>query len=132
MLKSYFKIAFRNLIRHKTFSLINISGLAVGVACAIPILLWVQDELSYDKFYQNKQGIYRITTSTETNNSKVISPTCPRPLGQALKENLPGVVCFSTFESFPKTIVRNGEKKFMKQMSQVPIHLFSKYSHSNS
>ena len=49
MLKNYFKITFRNLIRHKTYSFINITGLAVGVACAVLIMLWVKYELSYDK-----------------------------------------------------------------------------------
>ena len=48
MLKNYIKIAFRNLIRKKAFSFINIFGLAIGMACTILILLWVQDELSYD------------------------------------------------------------------------------------
>jgi len=112
MLRNYLKIAFRNLFKNKVYSLINTVGLATGMACAILMLLWVQYELSYDHFHENKQEIYRITTSTETNNSKVISPTCPRPLGQALKENLPGVICFSTFQSYPKIVVRNEEKRF--------------------
>lgn len=61
MLKNYFKIAFRNLIRHKAYSLINISGLAIGMASSILILLWVQNELSYDRFHANADQLYRIT-----------------------------------------------------------------------
>jgi len=61
MIKNYFKIAFRNLIRHKAFSIINISGLAIGMACSILILLWVRDELSYDRFHANADQVYRIT-----------------------------------------------------------------------
>jgi putative ABC transport system permease protein len=112
MLKNYFNIALRNLLRHRAFSFINICGLAVGIACAILILLWVQYEFSYDTFHEHKGEIYRITTSTETGSGKVISPTCPRPLGRALVENLPGVVCSSTFQLLPKIIVRKGEIRF--------------------
>ena len=61
MIKNYFKIAFRNITRHKAYSLINISGLAIGMACSILILLWVQHELSYDRFHKNADHIFRIT-----------------------------------------------------------------------
>ena len=60
MLKNYLKIAFRNHFRHKTFSFINIFVLAVGMACTILILLWVQDELSYNKFFKNADNIYLV------------------------------------------------------------------------
>jgi putative ABC transport system permease protein len=61
MFKNYLKIAFRNIIRHKAFAAINIAGLAIGMACSIFILLWVQNELSYDRFHKNANKIYRIT-----------------------------------------------------------------------
>src|ERR1700732_405550 len=61
MLKTYLKIAYRNLIRHKAYSIINISGLAIGMAASILILLWVQNELSYDRFNVNADRTYRIT-----------------------------------------------------------------------
>src|SRR5436190_4670173 len=60
MIKNYLKIAFRNIIRHKAFSAINIVGLSIGMACNIFILLWVQNELSYDRFHKNAKEIYRI------------------------------------------------------------------------
>jgi putative ABC transport system permease protein len=60
MIKNYLKIAFRNIIRHKAFAAINIAGLAIGMACSIFILLWVQNELSYDRFNKNANEIYRI------------------------------------------------------------------------
>ena len=60
MLKNYLKIAFRNLVRKKVFSFINIFGLAIGMACTILILLWVRDELSYDNFQKNGNNIYRV------------------------------------------------------------------------
>ncbi len=61
MFKNYLKIAYRNIKRHKGYSLINISGLAVGMACCILILLFVFDELSYDRYHENHDRIYRVT-----------------------------------------------------------------------
>jgi predicted permease len=61
MFKNYLKIALRNLQRHKAYSLLNISGLAIGMACSILILLWVQNELSYDRFHADADEMYRLT-----------------------------------------------------------------------
>ncbi|GAB3822339.1 hypothetical protein GCM10028895_26570 [Pontibacter rugosus] len=60
MLKNYLKMAYRNLMRHKVFSLINVLGLALGMTCSILILLWVQDEVSYDRFHENIDQIYQV------------------------------------------------------------------------
>src|SRR5437868_12317646 len=60
MVKNYLKIAFRNIVRHKAFATINIAGLAIGMACSIFILLWVQNELSYDRFNKNANETYRV------------------------------------------------------------------------
>lgn len=65
MIRNYLKIAFRNLIRHKAFSFINITGLAIGMASSILILLWVRDELSYDRFHKNADHIYRIVANAD-------------------------------------------------------------------
>jgi putative ABC transport system permease protein len=62
MLKNYFKIAWRNLLRNKIYASINIAGLCLGLACAMLILLYVKDEVSYDKFHVNVDRLYRITT----------------------------------------------------------------------
>ena len=68
MIRNYFKIAFRNIIRHKAFTAINIAGLAIGMTCSIFILLWVQNELSYDRFHKNADKIYRISAGGERNS----------------------------------------------------------------
>ncbi len=65
MIKNYLKIALRQVKRHKGYSFINIGGLAVGMTCCILILLWVQDELSYDRYHENADRIYRITYAEE-------------------------------------------------------------------
>ena len=72
MFKNYFKIALRNIIRHKGFSFINIAGLAVGLAVCFLILLWVQDELKFDKFHVNFDRIHRILVDVNTNGEEFI------------------------------------------------------------
>ena len=62
MLKNYFKIAWRNLIKNKVYSFINISGLSLGLACAMLIILYVKDEVSYDRFHEGGEHIYRIVS----------------------------------------------------------------------
>ena len=62
MFKNYFKVALRNMLKFKCYSFINISGLVIGLATCILILLYVQDELSYDKFHVNAVRIYRVTS----------------------------------------------------------------------
>ena len=63
MLKNYFKIAWRNIVRQKAYSILNIAGLSIGMACSILILLWVQNELSYDRFHARANQLFRVTCS---------------------------------------------------------------------
>ena len=60
MLRNYLKVAWRNLLRHKGYSFINIFGLAAGLGSCLMMLLWVRDELSYDRFHSNAAAIYRV------------------------------------------------------------------------
>ncbi len=70
MLKNYLKTAFRNLIRYKGFSLINILSLAIGITGCLVIALFVWDELQYDKFFKGHENVYRVyNVSTDNNNS---------------------------------------------------------------
>ena len=69
MIKNYLTVAIRNIARNKTFSAINILGLAIGMACCILILLYVQDELSYDQHHENAHRIYRIAVEDENRRS---------------------------------------------------------------
>jgi putative ABC transport system permease protein len=91
MFKTDIKIAFRNLIKSKGFSLINISGLAVGMASAILILLWVQNEWSYDGFHQNKGAIYQAWNRSVFDGKLQCWSTTPKILGPTLKANYPEI-----------------------------------------
>ncbi len=92
MFKNYMKVAFRNIIRHKGFSVINITGLAVGMACCILIFLWVEDEKSYDQFHKNGKNMYIVATHIKYGSRTSTSSGTPSALGPALKDEYPEIV----------------------------------------
>jgi predicted permease len=95
MVKNYIKIAIRNFTRHKGYSLINIAGLAIGMACCILILLWVQDELSFDRFHENADQIYRVVQDINFTDHSTTWAITQGPLGPSLKEDFPEIVNFA-------------------------------------
>jgi len=97
MLKSYLKIALRNIKKNKVYSFINISGLAIGMACAILIFMWVTDELSYDKFYKNADNIYRVNKKYEIGDNIDYNPRTPYLLAQTLNQNFAEVKTSTVF-----------------------------------
>ncbi|CAL1519839.1 ABC transporter permease [Chitinophaga sp. MM2321] len=107
MFKNYFKIAFRNLVRHKLFTGLNIFGLAIGMASSILIFLWVQDELSYDKFNVHANNIYRLTTRLSDINAAVV----PIPMAVTMKAEIP-VIKNATRLSTLHSIVTIGNTKY--------------------
>ncbi len=111
MLKNYLKIAFRNLIRKKVFSVINIFGLSIGMACTILILLWVQDELSYDNFNKNRDNIYRVLYQSD-NRADGIWGTSPGLLAPEAKKVIPEIVDAARIMKRPRMVMRSiGESK---------------------
>ena len=95
MLKNYLKIAFRNLLRRKAFSLINILGLAFGIAVCLIIYLYVSYEKSYDTFNINADNIYRLENVRYYASGTDSSAGCVALLGPTLKEEFPGVLKFA-------------------------------------
>jgi putative ABC transport system permease protein len=89
MLKNYFKIMLRNLLRNKLAATINILGLAVGMACFILIALWVQDELSYDKFHTNREDLYLLTI---THPNDIVDYNVPYALAPTLASEYPEIL----------------------------------------
>jgi len=86
MIKNYIKIAFRNLRNKIAFSLINITGLAIGIAGAILIFAWVQNEYSYDTFYANESSLYKVWNRYVTPGYIGTGDVTPGPVGKALKD----------------------------------------------
>ncbi len=91
MLYNYFKIAFRNLARHKAYSAINILGLSLGVACCLLLTLYIQDELSYDKYHRGLDDLYRITTKFQRDTGLDRLATTSPPIGMVMGEEIPEV-----------------------------------------
>lgn len=91
MLKNFFKIAWRGLLRSKGFSAINIAGLVVGMASAILILLWIQNEVSYDQFHEKKDRIYEAWNKAEFSGELNCWNTTPKVLARTLEKDLPEV-----------------------------------------
>jgi len=91
MLKNYLKVAFRNLARNKGFSIINISGLAVGMASASLILLWVQHEISFDRFHKLNNRLYEVWTNGIRDGGLQSGIPTPQLMGPALKKDYPEI-----------------------------------------
>jgi len=108
MFKNYIKIAFRNIVRHKAYAMLNISGLAIGMACSILILLWVQDELSYDRFHANADQLYRLTCNAGDFKAAV----SPSGMAEGLQSEMPEIKSTVRLSKPSTNLFEVGEKKF--------------------
>jgi putative ABC transport system permease protein len=114
MFKNYFKVAWRNIVRHKGYSFLNIIGLAVGMACALFILFWVQDELSFDRFHANAGTLYRVEQDQATGQGKFHVNVTPYPMGPALKAEIPEIKEATRAARPGDLLVRYGENAFFE------------------
>lgn len=89
MLKNFINVAFRNLLKHKFYSILNILGLSIGLSCFMMISLFVLDELSFDKFHENSSNIYRMDFQAKLNGSDFISCKVGAPAAQAILNDYP-------------------------------------------
>jgi putative ABC transport system permease protein len=112
MFKNYLKIAYRNLLRHKAYSFINIAGLGVGIACCMLLCLYVQDELSFETSHPKAKNIYRVTAEiTQQGEVNRIAQT-PPPLAAAMVQDFPEVVRAVRFnQSGQRNLFTYGEKR---------------------
>jgi putative ABC transport system permease protein len=110
MFKNYFKIAVRNIKRHATYSILNISGMAIGMASAILILLWVQDEWSYDRHFENAGELFLVHENTFIKGKDAVaSDVTPSPLAAALKTEYPEITYSSRYLSLPISLPKGDE-----------------------
>jgi putative ABC transport system permease protein len=110
MFKNYLKIAFRNLAKQKTYAAINILGLAVGIACAILTFLFVQHELSYDRFHENGKNLYRVYTIWHAEDGSIDRTFrgVTMPMGPALEEYFPEVAVSARAQNERVTVKTEG------------------------
>ena len=113
MFRNYFKTTWRNLVRNKIYSLINIAGLSIGLACAMLIILYVKDEVSYDRFHANAGNIYRIVTQGLSKNGVKgrKDPNTGYLQGPRFSENIPDIKSFVRVQSNEKNIKTGTEVK---------------------
>ena len=91
MIKYFFKIGYRSLLRNKGFSFLNITGLAIGMASAILILLWIQNEVSYDRFHVNKNSIYEVWNRVNDHGNLGASSRISAPAARILEKDVPEI-----------------------------------------
>jgi len=92
MFKNYFKTTFRSLLKNKTYSFLNIFGLAVGIACAAFIFLWVEDELTFNHNFAKRDYLYHVMQNEKNDAGISTNGSTPGPLAAALKADIPGIV----------------------------------------
>jgi putative ABC transport system permease protein len=116
MLKNYFKIAFRNLWRKRAYSFINVAGLAVGMACCFLIFLYVHFELSYDRFHQKADRIYRVVGDLKSSTETLHWYVTPGPLARSIKSEFPQVQEVTRFIN-GSVLIQKGHFKFSETQS---------------
>ena len=112
MFKNYFKTAWRNLMKNKTFSLINIAGLSIGMAACLLILQYVSFQLSFDQFNKNASDIYRVVNDRYQNGKLIQHGTITySAIGKAMQDDFPEVVDHTRAISFDKEIIQFNNKR---------------------
>jgi putative ABC transport system permease protein len=115
MLRNYLKIAWRNLIRHKGYTFINVFGLAIGMACCLVIFLFVRDELRFDRFHAKADRMYRIINHRTLNNAQMMMARTPPAYGPALRNTFPEVQeMVRLFDFGSKQLVTYQDRKFFE------------------
>ena len=113
MIKNYLKVAWRNISRNKIFSAINIAGLSTGLACCILMFLFIQNELSYDRFHKQSKNIYRLTSEMDGPNGKTKLAVSPAPWAPLMKKDYPEVKTYARLLKAEKTDVgQPGQRQF--------------------
>ena len=115
MFKNYFKIAWRHLARKKVFSLINILGLAIGLAIFTLICLYVRDELSYDRYNENANRIYRVNTDIKVNGSEFKDKDTPAPMAGVLTATYPRIQQAVRISENNSILVKKGDETLIEK-----------------
>lgn len=115
MLASYCRLAIRVMKKHKVYSFINIAGLVAGMACTILIMLWIQDEISYDKFHEHAGSLYLVATQTQQGDEINVESGSPPALASALKEEYAEVVNASRLQTGAISVVLRYENKIYRE-----------------
>lgn len=128
MIKNFFKIAWRNLLRNKGFSFINISGLAIGMAAAVLITLWIQNEVSYDQFHEKKDRIYEAWNKAQFSGKLNCWNTTPKILARTAEKDIPEVERSVRVNWGRQMLFSLGDKRINVQGNMVDTGFFQMFS----
>ncbi len=122
MLKQVFLHSLRALNRQKGYVLLNIMGLSIGIACSLLIILFISNELSYDKFITNKERIYRIILNGKIGEQELDVSSTASPIGPTILQEFPEVENIVSIDTWGETIIKNNDisysiKDFMESDS---------------
>jgi putative ABC transport system permease protein len=112
MFKNLFKIAIRNILRDKTYSFINILGLTIGITCSMFLLMYILNELSYDRYHKNADNIYRIISHIKETDNEFTWSVAQIPMAEELRNNYPEVKNAVRIFGTGKELYKNGELQF--------------------
>jgi len=119
MLKNYLKTALRNFKRFPVYSMLNICGLAIGMTCTFLILLWVQDEMSYDRFHENADDLYRVLENQYYAGGEIFPvAVTPSGLAPALKEEFPEIIRSSRYNN-NQWLIQKGDEFINERVNAV-------------
>jgi putative ABC transport system permease protein len=112
MLKNLVKLAFRNLIKDKAYSVINVLGLTIGITCSLFLLMYILDELSYDRYHKNASNIYRIVSNIKEPDDAFTWAVAQKRLAPELRDNYPEVLNAVRFNGMGRNLFKNGDLQF--------------------
>lgn len=115
MLKNYLLVALRNIKKNKLYSFINIFGLTIGLSAGLLIGMYVVDELSYDRFHENVEDIYRISLHGKISGQEIVTSRSSPPIAQALINEAPGVEAATRVRTIGDIVFRNGDDSFVEE-----------------
>ena len=121
MIKNYFKTALRNLLHNKIYSFINIAGLSIGLACTMLIMLYVKDEVSFDRFHKNVNNIYRIERNHKNGSTGFLQ-------GPRFTQNVPGIKSFVRVQGGSEDIKKGTEVQEQDRVLSVDSNFFSVFA----
>lgn len=114
MIRNFFLVTLRNISRQKAFTFINITGLAIGLAVSLLILLWVQDELSYDRFHEKGEQIYRVEEDQFYSGERYHVTVTPHPSGPVWQEKVPEIKEQARLNRLPRVLFRRNDNVFFE------------------
>lgn len=128
MFRNYFKTSIRNLWNNRVFSLLNIAGLAIGIACAALIFLWVEDELNYNDYFTNKENIYKVKNFQTYDGATYVFDATPGPLASGLQSEIPGIKVSARSTWSMEMPFNVGEKSLSEKGLYVDSSFFNLFS----